>query len=97
MLFKAILLLRQTHALGTRAKTRASSSQKTLPPPLKSQSMQHLRKQVIRSFQIEGGVHDLLQCQPIKNGEQESRQDALDREMNAARHLSSHCSLRPLP
>src|SRR6266568_6745811 len=56
------------------AKTCASSSQRALPPPLKSQSMQRLRKQVIRGFQIEGGVHDLLQRQPIKNREQESRQ-----------------------
>jgi hypothetical protein len=45
------------------------------PPPLKSQNMQHLRKQVIRSFKIEDGVHNLLQRQPIKNGEQESSQD----------------------
>ena len=65
-----------------RAKPPRDGVQTTLLPhkeryssPLKSQSMQHLCKQVIRSFQIEGGVHDLLQCQPIKNGEQESRQE----------------------
>src|SRR5437588_10662700 len=57
------------------AKTCASSSNRALHPEASEQSMQHLCKQVIRSFKIEGGVHDLLQRQPIKNGEQESRQE----------------------
>ncbi len=81
MLFKAVLVVRQTHALVPKAKPPRdgenprfflTKSAERYPPPLKSQSMQHLRKQVIRSFKIEGGVHDLLQRQPIKNGEQES-------------------------
>jgi hypothetical protein len=79
MLFKAVLVVRQTHALVPKAKPprdgenlRFFLTKSATPPPLKSQSMQHLRKQVIRSFKIEGGVHDLLQRQPIKNGEQES-------------------------
>src|SRR5437016_11876960 len=57
------------------AKTCASSSNRALHPEASEQSMQHLCKQVICSFKIEGGVHDLLQRQPIKNGEQESREN----------------------
>jgi hypothetical protein len=50
--------------------------QGALPSKAPEQSMQHLRQQVIRSSKIEGRVHDLLQRKPIKNGEQESRENS---------------------
>src|SRR6266446_8517934 len=96
-LFKAVLVMRHPHALVPKAKhpldgsNKRSSSQRALPPK-SEQPMQHLRKQVIRSFKIEGRVHDLLQRQPIKNGEQESRENSwIER-----RTLRTICSLTVL-
>src|SRR6266496_6377487 len=97
-LFKAVLVMRHPHALVPRAKhpldgsNKRSSSHRALPPKASEQPMQHLRKQVIRSFKIEGGVHDLLQRQPIKNGEQESPENSwIERRM-----LRSICPLTVL-
>src|SRR5262249_30812296 len=53
----------------------ASHTTKSTTLSASEQPTQHLREQAIRCIQIEGGVHDLLQRQPIKESEQESRQN----------------------